>query len=140
MTNKDSLVYRSGDAFLPHNIRGFLQTYLIGGPTSSFYITYWSIVHLLSGIAFALLFLWVRPATSTEVYVYGLGVHTAWELWQIGIGMSRPFALSGPGSLVDIAVDTLLFMAGIWLALFLQNRLQPLFKAPAKQPFSFFRA
>jgi hypothetical protein len=123
MVDKDSLVYRSGDVFFSAPLRKFLQTYLLGNSRSTFYITYWSIVHLLSGIAFAALFLWLRPTTShTHLYVYGFGVHSAWELWQIAIGMSRPFALSGHNSLVDICVDTLLFLAGIWLVLFFQKR------------------
>ena len=129
MADKTSLVYRSGDVFLSAKLRSFLQTYIVGGPKSTFYITYWSIVHFLSGMAFAVLFLWFQPLASNTrtdtIYLYGLGVHTAWELWQIAIGMSRPFALSGNNNIVDILMDTLLFMAGIWLALFLlQNRIQ----------------
>lgn len=113
---------------MPHNIRRFLRTYLIGNPRSTFYITYWSVLHLLSGILFTCVYLWFRPfARNKEVALYGFVAHTAWELWQIAIGMNRPFALSGNNNLVDIGVDTILFMAGVGLALLLlRNRIQPL--------------
>lgn len=120
---------------MPANIRRFLQTYIIGNPRSTFYITYWSILHFLSGILFTGVYLWFRPSIATattasfslnkEVVLYGFVAHTLWELWQIAIGMNRPFALSGNNNLVDICVDTVLFMAGIGCALLLfRNRVQ----------------
>ena len=44
-------------------------------------------------------------------------LHTIWECWQILIGMSKPYMLTGRGNLVDIVVDTLMFMLGAYLAL-----------------------
>jgi hypothetical protein len=57
-TDSQSLVYRSGDAFLPARIRQFLRTYLVGGPTSTFYLNYWPASHkyLTCGILVYILF------------------------------------------------------------------------------------
>ena len=35
-------------------------------------------------------------------------LHTLWEFWQIIIGMSRPYSLSGRSNLID----TIVFMTG----------------------------
>lgn len=136
MPDRRSVWYRSGDAFLPTPLRTFLRTYLIGGPASTFYITYWSIVHLLSGILFATLSLAIKPFSLRTTLLSGFAVHTLWEVWQIAIGMSRPLALSGSNNFVDICMDTLLFLLGIWLVFILQDGGQD---TPVKQPFSFFR-
>ena len=39
-------------------------------------------------------------------------LHTLWEFWQIIIGMSRPYSLSGRSNLIDTIVDTIVFMNG----------------------------
>jgi hypothetical protein len=71
---------------------------------------------MLSGILFTTLYLFARPNTnSTTLYLHGFLVHTAWELWQIAIGMSHPLRLTGGGNVFDICMDTALFMAGMWL-------------------------
>lgn len=45
-----SLLYDSGDLFLREKYKKFLKT-LIWGSYDSVYINYWSILHLISGIA-----------------------------------------------------------------------------------------
>jgi len=38
-----------------------------------------------------------------------------WELWQILIGMSKPYKLSGRSNLIDTVMDTLFFMSGAYV-------------------------
>ena len=110
------IIYSSGDVFLPDSIKEFLQTDLIGSSRDTFYISIWSIVHFLSGIFIGFFYLfmkWSVPAYMLNMFV----LHTIWECWQILIGMSKPYMLTGRGNLVDIVVDTLMFMLGAYLAL-----------------------
>jgi len=100
---EQSLIYRSGDAFLPSHIVEFLHTYLLGNDDSVYYINLWSLMHLLSGLLFAYF-------TSYDIYV-AVGLHTLWEMWQIYIKMTQ-LDLRG---LIDIANDTLFFVLGYLL-------------------------
>lgn len=112
------IIYSSGDVFLPKTIRDILGTFLFKYPDTKdnyvFYIQGWSIVHFVSGVIFG--YLYRRLGFNPLKYYYnGLILHTLWELWQITIGMSKPFMLSGRNSIVDILVDTALFMLGTYI-------------------------
>jgi hypothetical protein len=102
-----SWLYRSGDVFLSPAARAFLRTYIVGDDESLFYISYWSVVHMISGIVFALL--WSPKASP---YMAGFAVHTCWEAWQIFIGMTPVGTARG---FIDIITDTVMFMFGMWL-------------------------
>lgn len=112
------IIYNSGDVFLPKSVRDFLSIMLFKYPNVKddyvFYIQVWSIVHLVSGVVFGYLYLKLGGATL-NYYYNALIVHTLWELWQIIIGMSKPLMLSGRNSIVDIVVDTAMFMLGVYL-------------------------
>ena len=46
-------------------------------------------------------------------YYYALlVVHSMWELWQVGIGMTKPWKVAGDNNLMDVFVDTSLFLLG----------------------------
>lgn len=115
---KDSLIYRSGDAFAPEKIRRFLSQFLIGTNTSLFYLNYWSIIHFLSGILTGLFL--IRFTRSIKEY-YGLGflIHTLWETWQFIIGMSVYKGTNLLRQSIDTVVDTILFMAGMVLYMYI---------------------
>ncbi len=104
------MLYRSGDVFLPKSVRDILQRYWIGSPKTTFYITNWSIVHFLTGIATA--YFLFQSKIKENIYLVAFLIHTIWELWQIFIGMTPIYTLRGQ---VDIVVDTLLFMFGTWI-------------------------
>lgn len=103
--------YASGDLFLPAQVRAFLETELIGRQRDTFYITYWSLMHAVSGVLFGYFVhkLWTVVA---NFYLIALLVHTCWEGWQVYIGMAHPFSIKGKGNIVDILMDTTLFMTG----------------------------
>lgn len=107
---KDSLLYQSGDLFFNQEIRAFLETPLVGSYQEPFYLTYWSILHLVSGFFFALI---------SKSYLAGFMVHSTWELWQVYIGMNKPWNLIGHNGLVDIITDTLLFLGGMAMAIYI---------------------
>jgi len=118
MSTLREIIYSSGDVFLPKTIRDILGTFLFKHPDIKhnyvFYIQGWSIVHFVSGVIFG--YLYRRLGFNPLNYYYnGLILHTLWELWQITIGMSKPFMLSGKNSIVDILVDTALFMLGTYV-------------------------
>lgn len=107
-----SYLYRSGDFFFGKRVRRFLETFLIGNYTTPVYITYWSVLHFLSGVLFV--YICARYSLQSP-YVLGFWLHTAWEAWQVAIGMSHPLRLIGHNGLIDILMDTALFMAGMWV-------------------------
>jgi hypothetical protein len=109
-----SIIYSSGDVFLPDNIKKILATDLIGESKKSFYISGWSIVHLMNGIIFGYIYLYFK--WDSRLYTYKLFIiHTLWEFWQVLIGMSSPCRLTGRSNLIDIIMDTILFMLGAYI-------------------------
>ncbi len=111
---KDSLIYKSGDAFAPEKIRRFLSQYLIGSNTSLFYLNNWSIIHFLSGILCGLI-LYNMNFSIKEYYGLGFLIHTLWETWQFVIGMSIYRGVNLPRQIIDTTVDTILFMTGMFV-------------------------
>jgi hypothetical protein len=85
-------LYRSGDLFLPRKYVDYLDTYIIGDSKSLFYVNYWTILHVLSGVAGSFFI-------SLEVFH---ALHFIWEMWQIFIGMT-PISVRG---FIDLFVDT----------------------------------
>jgi hypothetical protein len=109
------IIYSSGDVFLPKTMRDTLGTFLFKYPNVEedyvFYIQGWSIVHFVSGVIFGHLY----RGDQLNYYYNAFILHTWWELWQITIGMSKPFNFGGRNGIVDILVDTLMFMMGAYL-------------------------
>ena len=95
-----ALAYRSGDLFMPTKIREFLYINIIGSDKTLFYISYWSIIHLISGIL-----TWIIVGD----YLNGFLIHTIWEFWQKIIGMTVWDLRGG----IDTLMDTVLFMIGM---------------------------
>lgn len=100
-----------GDLFLPTEIRDFLETYLIGSDKSVFYVSIWSIIHLISGIFTGYYLIDYKKYAFKESLYIGFILHTMWEFWQYII-TNTPRSLRG---LVDTIVDTVLFMFGIYI-------------------------
>jgi hypothetical protein len=98
----------SGDLFLPKQLRNFLEIYLIGSDKTIFYITLWSIIHLISGIFIRFFFLYYTSFSFTHSLIFAFIIHTIWEFWQYII-TNTPRTLRG---FVDTVVDTILFMIG----------------------------
>ena len=111
------IIYNTGDVFLPKIVRDVLGTILFKYPNVEedyvFYIQGWSIVHFVSGMVFGYLYTHLG-FNDLNYYYNAFIIHTLWELWQIAIGMSKPFKLSGRNSFVDIIVDTIFFMIGAY--------------------------
>jgi hypothetical protein len=102
------LLFLSGDLFLPKPIRTFLEQYWIGNDQSLVYITNWSILHMLSGIAVGYSLNYRSPSAY---YWTGFLIHTAWELWQILVKNTPYWTLRGR---VDVVTDTGMFMGGMF--------------------------
>ena len=92
---------QSGDLFLPPRFRMVLETYLIGDDSSLFYVTYWTLIHFMSGIFVAYL---------KASYLTGFLLHTLWEAYQILITNTPFHTLRGR---VDILTDTAAFILGM---------------------------
>lgn len=99
---QDTILFKSGDFFLPRGIVDFLDKYIIGQDDSVMYINYWSIIHMLSGM--------LVTVVITDP-LYALLIHTLWELWQIFIKMTH---LNKRG-VIDISIDTVMFMLGFFI-------------------------
>jgi hypothetical protein len=112
----EKIIYSSGDVFLPEGLKNALAVDLVGSSKKTFYLQGWSFVHFLSGILFGHIYLYLYPNVKTSTYYYKLFIlHTIWELWQMLIGMSRPYNLTGSSNIVDTFVDTALFMLGAYV-------------------------
>ncbi len=111
MIDKESWLYRSGDIWLPKQTVNYLNTYIVGNEESLFYLNYWHGMHFLSGVLFGLFHLFVFQFQH-PFYVYFL-VHTLWEAWQLGIGMTK----ENKRAIVDIFVDTCMGFLGCFLIL-----------------------
>lgn len=112
----DEIAYHSGDIFLPKSLKQVLDTDIVGSSKKTFYLSGWTILHFMSGILFGYIFLqWYPDTTATNYYYKMFVLHTIWELWQMLIGMAHPYNLTGPSNLVDILVDTIAFMVGVFL-------------------------
>ena len=111
------IIYTSGGILFPENIKRILSTDIIGTSKKTFYISGWSIVHVISGIIFGYLYLYF----NYDIRFYTLKMlafHTIWELWQVLTDVAKPYKLTGNGNLVDSIMDTIFFMIGayiIWL-------------------------
>lgn len=106
------LMYRSGDLFLPLTVSRFLGRYWVGNDQTVFYVTNWTLVHLISGMIIGILMKRQCSHSRQKYYLTGLVIHTLWECWQIFIGMTPILTSRG---LVDTMVDTLSFMMGMAL-------------------------
>ena len=114
-TNIQNTIYNSGDIFLPEKVKIMLITDLIGSSKKTFYISSWSIIHLINGIIFGCLYLYF----NYDIRFYTLKlfiIHTIWEMWQILIGMSKPYNLIGSNNLMDTILDSIFFMSGAFIA------------------------
>jgi hypothetical protein len=123
--NKDDILYRSGDLFFPREIRRFLETFLIGSYQSTIYITYWSVLHFISGVLTYILLTTYIPNIK-HPYSVGFVIHTLWELWQVYIGSSKPWNWAGHNGLTDFLMDTLLFILGMYVSSFFMKTTHPL--------------
>ena len=105
------ILYNSGDVFLPENIKQILGTDIIGSSKKTFYVSGWSIIHFLNGIIIGFFYLYFKY--DIKFYTISLlFIHTLWEIWQIIIGMAKPYKLTGRSNLIDSILDTVFFMSG----------------------------
>jgi hypothetical protein len=117
MPTIEDVLFRSGDLFLPKQVRNILEYYYIGNNNSILYVTNWTIVHFLSGILVAW-YLFGKMNTF-NVYIYSFVIHTLWEIWQI-IGKNTPIStLRGQ---VDVLVDTISYMIGVLFYIHYRSR------------------
>ena len=112
--NIQNIIYNSGDVFLPEKIKNILGTDLIGTSKKTFYISGWSIVHLINGIIIGYIYLYLKG----DIRLYFLKmfiIHSMWEYWQMLIGMAKPYKLTGRSNLIDTIMDTIFFMIGAYI-------------------------
>lgn len=109
--NLNKLIYNSGDVFLPKEVRDLLAKGIYFDSTSTFYLNGWTLLHFISGIVVGYIYIYYNKPLN--LYYYKLFIiHTIWELWQMLIGMSKPWKFSGNSNLLDTIIDTFVFMLG----------------------------
>jgi hypothetical protein len=108
------IIYSSGDVFLPESIKQVLTKDIIGDSKKTFYVSGWSIVHFINGMIFG--YLYIYYSYNPKKYYFNMFIlHTLWELWQILIGMSKPYSIVGSSNIVDTILDTVFFMTGTYI-------------------------
>jgi hypothetical protein len=114
-TTLEDLLYKSGDVFLPKPVKNLLDAPLYRRKynTYDFYINGWTFLHVMSGMLIGYIYLH-KARSSYEYYYTMLAIHTIWETWQIIIGMSKPYKLTGRSNLIDTIMDTIFFMTGAY--------------------------
>ena len=108
------MMFDSGDAFMPFEVKKNLSKDYIGNHKESFYIDKWSIIHLITGCLCGFLFLHFKFNTKFYFLIL-LILHILWELWQIFIGSTKIYNLTGKNTLMDSFVDTIMFMIGAYI-------------------------
>jgi hypothetical protein len=126
----EKMIYHSGDFFLPKYIRDILNTNIYMSSNYTFYLNGWSVIHFLSGLFIGFIYL-IRYYKITKntinkkdkyyYFIIMLVIHTLWEIWQVIIGMSKPYNLTGDSNIIDTFVDTILFMFGSYFSLILYS-------------------
>ena len=130
MPTIDDILYRSGDVFLPEPVRKTLEKGVYFDNRESLYINGWTGIHFLSGFIAGWLYLrYIRDRTNRPTlkdnYYWNLFLlHTLWELWQVFIGMAKPWKLEGGSNLIDSIIDTGAFMLGAYLAAKTKNTIK----------------
>ena len=109
----NKLIYNSGDVFLPKEVRDTLAKGIYFDSTNTLYLNGWTILHFISGIITGYIYLYLGKPISNYYYKLFI-IHTIWELWQMLIGMSKPWSIIGNSNLIDIIIDTLAFMLGAY--------------------------
>lgn len=112
----EKVLYNSGDVFFPASIKKMLDYYIYTTPNNSFYINGWTFLHFFSGMIIGCIYLYLGKKI-TFYYYYLFIIHTMWELWQMLIGMSKPWKLVGDSNLIDTFLDTFVFMIGTYITL-----------------------
>jgi hypothetical protein len=112
MVNKDSLFYRSADAFMPHDTRKKLEKWIVSG--EDWYINYWSLIHMLTGYIYGILLR--KKLKNFQYYLYAFIIHSIWEYWQIYVG--NTIVKNHKIGQNDVIIDTIFFMFGVFLAKF----------------------
>jgi hypothetical protein len=113
--NLNNIIYNSGDVFLPEKIKNILGVDIIGTSKKTFYVSGWSILHFINGIIFGYIYLYFNG--DRRVYFFKMFLlHTMWEIWQMLIGMAKPYKLTGRSNLIDTIMDTIFFMLGAYIA------------------------
>jgi len=118
----NKIIYNSGDIFLPTNIKKILDYDIYTTKNHSFYISGWSILHFVVGMVIGFIYLYLDKDKLFYFYKM-LIIHTMWELWQMLIGMSKPWELTGNSNLIDTFVDTLCFMSGAYIVYKIYNKI-----------------
>jgi hypothetical protein len=101
--------FKSGDLFLPKQVRDFLEYQYVGTRTSALYISNWTLVHFFSGVLMAYLLATRTDYSSKKILLVSFLIHTLWELWQIYGENTRIGSRRGQ---VDVLVDTSAYMLG----------------------------
>jgi len=118
----NKVIYNSGDVFFPKPLKEFLDKDIFTTHKRSFYINGWSFMHFFSGIVIGAIYLYLDK--PIEFYYFKmLVIHTIWELWQMLIGMSKPWKLTGDSNLIDTFVDTIVFMLGTYTTFIIYNKI-----------------
>jgi hypothetical protein len=96
-----SWLRESTAAFLPLSVQTVIDAYIVGDENSTFYLTFWSVMHFAAGAFLA----WVAPrATLTNGFV----LHSSFELWEWAVGVTP----SNARGLLDTFLDTVFFLSG----------------------------
>lgn len=110
------VIYSSGEILLPDSVNHTLQKNIIGSSKKTYYMSWWSIIHLMNGLIVGFIYLFFKYDIKRYTLMM-LIIHTCWEVFQSIVGMAKPYKLNGPNNLIDSIVDTLLFMLGAYIIL-----------------------
>jgi hypothetical protein len=112
--NIKEIIFSGGEVLLPEKVRKTLLTDIMGNTKKTFYISGWSVVHLITGIIFGYLYIYLKY--DIRFYFYNMFIlHTLWEILQTLVGIAKPYKLTGGNNLIDSIIDTIIFMFGAYI-------------------------
>jgi hypothetical protein len=135
----DDLLKHSSGVFLPEYLLSAIGMNIISSSNdkdkSMFYLDGWSFLHFVAGLLMGSLLFWIKIKKKLgenilkyfnfKTYLLILFLfHCIWEIWELFIDVSSVKKLSGEGNIVDILVDTFMYMCGgiLMYALIIQVR------------------
>lgn len=109
-----NIIRRSSDVFLPPRVVETLNRVVVGNKTTGWYVDGWSGMHMLAGLLCSV-FLLASGFRGFSGFLVALLVHTAWEIWQIYVGLTYIPSFNHVTNLRDAFTDTVFFMLGVWM-------------------------
>lgn len=111
---ESNIFLRSTDVFLPPRVVETLNRVVVGNKKTGWYVDGWSGMHVLAGVLCGFLFI-AFGFRGFGGFLAALLIHTAWEFWQVHVGLTYIPGFDLVANRYDALTDTAFFLLGVWI-------------------------